>query len=649
MDPELQKLLGAAQAALQAGTPASEVNTAIRNRTGGKFTTVEALQQVASPPREGFLSGARRRRQEAFSFGDQMRLAAQGATFGFADEIVGLMGGDAEASRARVQELRDRKPVASFAAEALGGAVVPGGVGGGVGRAAVRATGNRIIGAVTGGGVGGAVGGTLAGAGEADPGNRVAGAFVGGTIGALAGGALGGVAGGAGRAASLASGGRVAGGAAQDNARSRLLHVLEQSGLNPAQMREKLLALGPGSVAADAGDATARLARAAVNDAPSLADGAPMAALRRRAADRGERLAEDVRGASGLTRSFDESVEAAKASIEATRAKWYRPLEEKYTSVTGDAILDALKHPQIARAARRVSPDIAPSEQAVRALNEMGVPEKLAKDAKRQTMRPATFRELQDVLGQLRDEANAARASGRPHRAQKAQEALDIMLAALEADIPEFPAAQRAYMVAKRTLDAHKQGQQMARKHPREIRQAMDALPEEAQDAFRMGMLDRLEAGLREKVGGGGDATRLQAAGRTEMERLRLLVGSDEGLERLLSGTLEREHRWTRTWNALQGNSTTAQQLGDRALLPNIPSSTGEAAWQIATSVFHLTPAERVAAAEMIGRVLLSDGREAAEQLAKEMTIRASMAGGSGGASGATLVRDAATERGLFD
>ena len=130
--------------------------------------------------------------------GDFARMAAQGATFGFADEIIGMFAGDEarERSRQNLSVRRELNPGASLLSEIAGGVVVPVGVVG-QGTRAGASTGRL---AATGAGVG-ALEGALFGAGESVEGERGQGALTGGLVGAATGGIAAPVAGAATRAA----------------------------------------------------------------------------------------------------------------------------------------------------------------------------------------------------------------------------------------------------------------------------------------------------------------------------------------------------------------------------------------------------------------------------------------------------------------
>lgn len=610
---ELQRLLEAARKAKADGVSQAAIDASIQRRTRGQYETMTALESaVTADP----LSG------KSPTFGrDMLRAAAQGASFGFGDEIAGLVAGalpggktrqEATAlSRARVDRIRDEHPVASTVAEIAGGAFLPGGAGASVGRSVLRATGNKIAAGIAGGAAGGLLGGATTGAGEAEGGigQRVAGAAMGGTVGLLAGGAFGGGAAGVGRAVER-GGGML--GSARAHAGASLDRSLAEAGVfNPDEIVSRVKALGPGSVVADLSPNLGREARAAANQAPSLAaEGGPIRALERRASERGERIASDLRAASGLSRNYEESLEAAKAAIPEVRAAHYKPLEEAFPAVNGRNVSDALKDPRIAPLVRKVAPDVAAGKRA------------------------PSFRELQDIMMDTRDEMSAARKAGRPNRAQKAREAYDLIAGAMDEDIPGFADAQRAYGIAQSRVGAHDLGRRMASKSPSDIRVELDALPEEARDAFRQGLLDRFETQLRERTGGGGPSGKAIAminAGDTMRDRLRLIVGNDPGMKELLTG-LEREARWARTWSAISGGSTTAQQFND--IFTQIPLSKQGIMNTLLSNIVGLGASERVAAAEMIGRVLMSDGENAARLMAQELALKASGSAATGAVGG---------------
>ncbi|WP_146198924.1 hypothetical protein [Falsochrobactrum shanghaiense] len=119
-------------------------------------------------------------------------------TFGWGDEISGLLGMDTQAIRNRQSALRESNPVASMVGS-VGGALAAGGPIGKAGLSA-RAAGAGLGVRAAAGSAEGAALGSLYGAGAADDGSRGMGALTGGTIGGIAGGAFPLVASGVGKA-----------------------------------------------------------------------------------------------------------------------------------------------------------------------------------------------------------------------------------------------------------------------------------------------------------------------------------------------------------------------------------------------------------------------------------------------------------------
>lgn len=208
MDRELQQALNAIAAGADPAAVAARMSSDLHRqalaavRAGADPAAVS--QRLASMTDRGF------------SVGDFARMAAQGATFGFADEIAGAIGAIGEgtyreardASRSRVERLRSNHPILSAVAEGVGGVFVPipgGSVASGVkgavtaGRAARAAQAAKELAAT------GAIAGSIYGAGEAErlrdiPLEALKGGAVGGVGGGLFGAASSAVASGASRA-----------------------------------------------------------------------------------------------------------------------------------------------------------------------------------------------------------------------------------------------------------------------------------------------------------------------------------------------------------------------------------------------------------------------------------------------------------------
>lgn len=208
-DPRyLQDVLDRARRALAAGVDHREINAAIRNRTG--YAGIESLAQAVERPSEeaqallrqgtkpedrltrtaraigNALGGeemARTAARRTGALSDFLRMAGQGLTLGFADELAGLgaaivpggrSGREAmEASRERVEDLRTTAPGASTLASTAGALALPVGLLSrplrAIGSPAMRVLPRVAQGVAGGAAVGGLLGGAY-GAGEAEGG-----------------------------------------------------------------------------------------------------------------------------------------------------------------------------------------------------------------------------------------------------------------------------------------------------------------------------------------------------------------------------------------------------------------------------------------------------------------------------------------------
>jgi hypothetical protein len=192
--------------------------------------------------------------------------------------------------------------------------------------------------------------------------------------------------------------------------------------------------------------------------------------------------------------------------------------------------------------------------------------------------RRPSFREMQDLLIDVRGAAERAVEEKLPGKARRLREAYDALNAAMDRAIPAqegqpgFAEVQARMAAAYEKMGAYELG---ARKginlRAREIREVMQGLSPDGQDAFRVGMVDALETQLRKTATGGASASQLMRAGPEVMERLRPLFADDAAFDTFLQ-RLGRERRWETTWRALSGNSTTARQGVDQMRFPGMRS-----------------------------------------------------------------------------
>jgi len=664
-----------AEQALSQGVSPAAVNSLIKDRSKGFLSDVQELRnwvagqkrgrELTTPP-PGAAQGQEKRaaQERIFSTSMQARsegrdpsfleklketagivapMAAHGATFGLAPDIVGMVSPEAEEKyRSFVGDVRTAAPVAAGLAE-LGGGLPLGVLGAGkVAAPIVARTGSRAVGAAGAGAAGGATIGAAYGFGES-PEDRVGGTLRGGAMGAGVGAAFGvappligreaerwmpssvrnmmGTLGKVDPYAQRTMGARpplqtaragaaptTAGApAAQLSAQRNLARILQEGDISPADLPRQVQQIGPQATVVDLGPGVARETRAAISQAPRLSrQGGPVSQIEQRGAERGTRLTEAVQDAGmvppGVTRKMFE--DAAEIDLQTVRRTIYQPLEDQFQSVTSPRITEAIRSPAI----RKHLPE------AVTGKNP----------------RPPSFTELQEAMWQVDDDITELVANRRPNTARTLRGTLEEFKGAMNDELPGFHRAQTRYAIAHANREAYEAGIKAMRgsKPVHEVEEQIRKLSPGAAERFRYGMIDHLETTLGERVGGGAAANRLTMAGDTMLRRLRLLAAGDDEFGQLL-GVLEREGIYQRTLAGLRGNSTTAQQASDIGFqIVNVPRDTVGWIMKAINSIGGITPAERRQAANILGEVLMGSGEEAAELLAAQLTVASERAGG---------------------
>lgn len=188
---ELEQLLAQANAAIQRGADPAAVNARLAEVSQGRFGSVAALgehvrlHRVPARPEDPALE--RMNEDGGSALQDAARMAVQGASFGFADEVLG--------DRSVVEDNRRLTPGGSLAAELAGGALLPAAGGARVGAGIMARTGSRVAAGAAGGAAAGGLYGGANAAGEAEGGilDRLAAVPAGAGMGAGAGALLGGL------------------------------------------------------------------------------------------------------------------------------------------------------------------------------------------------------------------------------------------------------------------------------------------------------------------------------------------------------------------------------------------------------------------------------------------------------------------------
>lgn len=265
---------------------------------------------------------------------DGVRMLAQGATFGFADEFAGKMNslfGSGETSsnideeRAKDEAIQKRMPVTSAALKILGGVMSPVTKLAGIPGAGLTGIPRYLNYA----GQGAALGG-LAGAGESTEGNRGTGAMVGAGTGAVLGTVSPALAEGAG---ALARGVADRFAAPATSASRRMLRALGRDNMTPDDAAARLQELGPDATLADVGPNMRGLAEAAATQ-PGKSLTAAENLVSSRAAGRSERLVQAALDSAGVAH-VDEAI--------AKRATMARPLYEAAFAPQEGAVTTASK------------------------------------------------------------------------------------------------------------------------------------------------------------------------------------------------------------------------------------------------------------------------------------------------------------------
>jgi len=310
-----------------------------------KYRIVEDEPDMATspPPARGVLGAV----------DDTVRMLANGATFGYADEIAGGLDSifndksaqeNTNTQRARDADIERRMPITSMVAKMVGAVASPVNklIGAGVG--ALRAPG-YVNYAMQGG-----VGGALAGAGESTEGNRITGAGTGAAFGGAFGAAFPAAING------LAAAGRGVANrfsAPTTQAGRRLETAFMRDGLNFDDGMATLRGLGDDATIADLGGNVRGLAESAANTPGKALKAAE--SLRERQFGQGERLLNDALKIVGV----DSAESLIKKRSEAARP-WYQAAfsQDNYRTIRSEPIKRLMTRPDFQKGMRAGIKDI---------------------------------------------------------------------------------------------------------------------------------------------------------------------------------------------------------------------------------------------------------------------------------------------------
>lgn len=505
------------------------------------------------------------------------RSLAQGATFGFADELEALVKslsgqGTYEQNLAALelakQKFGQQNPKTALTSEIVGGlpyALVPflgtakyaqmAKEAAPLVRAGVTAGSSAVTGALT---------GALSGAGGAGVGERMAGARTGATFGGLVGGAAPavtkgiGVAGGkvvdvtsgipvvqqVGKAVGLATGQTVD---AANRAKAKLLEAMYRDKVSPADL-EKMIAAAtkPVGIVDIAGENVKSLADVA-QKYPSEARQAAKLALEERGAGQAGRIQGDIsKYLGGFTDPFEYT-----ATIAQRQKQVSSPLYQKaysYGEVTDPNVLKFLELPQFKVATKKAQELLAAEGRTV--------------DMSRPTVETLdNIKRGLDVLIEAETDAfGKVSKLGNIYKTKKNE-----FLSELDSAVPDFGKARAAYAGEAELLDATKLGQDFYKQTAAEANRTFAKLSSSEQEAYKVGALDAVKnkiqtakdtADIRKRIFGSPE----------ERNRVASLFPDDATFKQFEKDMMT-ESMMRKTQEKILGNSATAErQLGMQQL-----------------------------------------------------------------------------------
>jgi hypothetical protein len=505
------------------------------------------------------------------------RSLAQGATFGFADELEALTKslagqGTYEQNLAALelakQKFGQQNPKTALGTEIVGGlpyALLPflgtaryaqmARGASPLARAGVTAGASAVTGALT---------GALGGAGAAGVGERMAGAQAGGTLGGIVGGAapvvtkgIGAVGSKAvdvtsgipvvqqvGKAVGLATGQTVD---AANRAKAKLLEAMYRDKVSPADL-EKMIASAtkPVGIADIAGENVRSLADVA-QKYPSEARQAAKLALEERGAGQAERIQADI---SKYLGGFTDPFEYTNA-IAQRQKQLSSPLYQKayaYGEVTDPAVLKFLELPQFKTASKEAQALLAAEGRTV--------------DMSRPTVETLDNikRGLDALIEKETDSFGKVSKLGQIYKTKKNE-----FLVELDSAVPDFGRARAAFAGEAELLDATKLGKDFYKQTATEANRTFAKLSPSEQEAYKVGALDA----VKEKIQTAKDTADIRKrifGSPAERNRVSSLFPDDATFKQFEKDMMT-ESLMRRTQEKILGNSATAErQLGMQQL-----------------------------------------------------------------------------------
>lgn len=500
--------------------------------------------------------------EEVMSPGAFGEAVAQGASFGFSDEIssalASLSGRDYDtelrASRDRMSDYRERNPAASFAGELLGGIAVPG-----IGfNAAMRAT--TLPGKIAGLVGAGALAGGLTGAGVGEGGeDRLEKAGWGALTGGVAAPVLVGAANALGRGynALLDVTGLGSTARAETLANRKVLQALERAGFSAddaAAELARMKAAGADPALMDLGQMPARLTATA---ARVPGQGAEIAAdfVEGRQLAQGDRIASVVDDLFGTNKSAAAFVD----ELNNTQKAAAKPLYDAASGVNikTDDLVPFINNPEFRRALREGARITAleTRDDAITKIDWNAALDRLP------TEMPTRWIDL--AKRGLDARIKATRISN-PTLSRALGQFQRDLLATVDNLNPQYAAARAQWAGAMALEDAVEAGKDAITRQmdPDALAALYNGLSPAEQPAFRIGVVDALKKMIRESADGRNKVLALFGTP-ARRQRLEAILGRDNFAK--LSEFMGFEKAASKAQGKVAGNSLTAERLADDA------------------------------------------------------------------------------------
>lgn len=503
------------------------------------------------------------------------RMALQGGTFGFSDELSGaravpgaLLRGEPlgeayrsarDEERALIARQQQENPAAATLAE-IGGGLLGGAGPGGVARAAPRLSPQIGRGLLSGSAIGGAAG---AGVSEGETlrdvaGDALRGAAFGGPLGAIL--PVG--------AALTGSGGRIArnlispaaGRRAEAAAERAVAGAMERGGTSTADIRQTLaqqadLTAKPEMLVDLAGNPAQRQLYAARVSGGADAQEA-VSSVVERARGASQRVGQDVQAATAQRGTSFAGLKQAISKRRETGQKLYENAY-KHGEVKSPAVQEVFDSPEIR------SEVAGAYEQTRRGLAMQGEAAPEIINAQGVRVRVPTVQDAHTLKRALDARITAAFKAGDSSAlisGLKAQR--EKLVKALSDEVPAYRNAGKVYRGDLELEEAFESGRNALNTPIDELRDMFKALPAAEKDAFRASAVDAILAQKVDRVTDTGDFAKRLWGNADIRNRLTVLGQTPKSVENL-AREMQREGRMQGTYQSLTGNSATAMRQAD--------------------------------------------------------------------------------------